>query len=315
MNALKKISLEILAQSTADETIFNNFSKKIKDNIKKVGVSTFVFSVLALSSGVSQAFDLGSVINLVGNQNNYAQYQYKLSDVPQQCNDFSSYMLNANLASNDGNIAQSAINQSKRLEVQRLSCADNVYRSYNVTPPKYRQNAELGSSAILYEIVNYNGGKNTLITIGNSPSVNSFTSIFAEKGDLEVESNPKLKKLLDERSVSLVVAHETFNKISRDFLNVAFGTDNPQYNRYNYDSNRQNSLYDLQQQMQKAYNNYSAKRADFVSVADSAVIGKYNIDNYAGMIDYISPPESANLAYKGRLPNRYTSVLPGSFKY
>lgn len=315
MSKILKLTSETLIQSITDETISNSCTSKFKKYLKKVSVPLLVGLLTVSASGYANAFNLGSVVGMVTGATNPNQnmYEYKMSDVPQQCNDFSSYLLNSNTIPNTANVAQDTANRAQSLEENRLACAQQVYSSYNVNPPRYRQTVSLSSSSIMYEIVNRNTGENTFVTYGNSPAISAMNSFSSEGAP--VESNPKLKQLLDQRSVNLIVAHENFNKMSRDFLNTAYGSDKPQYNRNGYDSNRQNAIYNMQQQLQNSYNLFAKSKAEFLSVADSATVAKYDVKPYSNVAKYLAQPESADLAFKGRLPNRYMSVVPGSFKY
>lgn len=312
MSKINKITSEILSQSLTDSTIFSSFDKKIKNKFKQIGISSLLAITASMSAGTAYAFDVGSIVNLLVNPNyNPQSYYYNLSDVPTQCNDFSKYVLSKNSTTLSNNITESYVIAAKQSENSRLDCAKNIYNSYGINAPKYRQNTYIDSSIILYEIRDSYGGNEIQINYGNSPSVKAFTS--GTYGNINLSTEPKLKNSLDERSKQLIIAHELLNKVSRDFLNSAYGTDDPN-NQNSRNSQRINLSYRYKDQLEKAYDNYAQARTDFISLADSAAFSNINISNYASIVDYISPPESTNLSFKGRLPNRYTYITPSGLK-
>lgn len=320
MSRITKMTAEVLAESCENKKIFESTSDKFKNHVGKFLTIGFLAVCSSVSSGIATAqdytipqqssfqLDVTGFLNNIFNDNTSPTNNIRMSDVPSPCNQLNSYTSPREASSLS---VDNVINLAKSKEVNRLVCGEQVYKNANITAPKYRSNSAIDKNYILYEVRDYTG-RYTQITYGNSPAINKFK---LGGGDKSVDSNMSLKSQLDLRAKNLVLAHEELNRISRDYVNLAYGTDTPEYYRTRYDQNRQQSIYIQQRFLEQSFDVYAKARTDFMSMADSAAISDFNLTPYSKMIDYVSPPESLSQSYKSSPPNKYGSVSPGAFKY
>lgn len=320
MSRISKTAAETISQIVENKTLFDSTTKGFKNIVKKHTVIGFLALCSSISCGLASAqdytlppaqsfqLDIGGFLNNLISSNSSPTNQLRMSDVPQPCNVSSNYLDYKSVI--NASVVDTA-NASLKMERDRLSCASNVYATHNVSAPKYKANSSIDKTYILYEIRDYTG-RYVQVTYGNSPSIQSMQS---NSGELSVESNKILKQQMDIRAKNLILAHEDLNRNSRDYINLAYGTDTPEYYRTRFDSNRQQAIYMQQRILDQSFDNYAKARTDFVSLADSATVNKYNISEYSATLNFISAPESTSQSFKSRPPNKYSSVSPGAFKF
>lgn len=178
-----------------------------------------------------------------------------------------------------------------------------------VRVPQY-QNSARANGPILYEQKLPNG-RSYMVTSVDSPGLAALQGRGVGQND--PMTDPIVHKALFSATEKLEKSYENLNKYATTYYQMMHGGESTEdkLGRYAVSQQDVQMSYQAQQEkrrqltiananFQQAYSDYAIARGNAARIYDNAAVDGFNLTAYAKALEFISPPESAQLAADGR---------------
>lgn len=336
---LTKLQNDTMSQMLGNENITESFTPKLKGKLLKVGIVSALAVTAFCSSGMAHAGTKGQkalnsmlgVSTLTGILSNGS----RPADIPAGCNvqgtngyvvggagAAGSYAMNQvgngtgkEIATVAGGIlamsaAQNAENNRIREECARqLASKQNTYMN-----PSNVGNPQMPQAEILYAVKNQQGLP-MYVTVNDSPGLAALRG--QGRGTNDPASDPIVSNALNKSLQHMQVAYEALNQEAIAYVSLTHGRDTAgKLSRYAVDANEiqagaaqdnamRQKIADENNKFQIAFNNYAGARSVFAQIADNAAVDGFNLSGYNRALDLMKTPDSVQVAYDGKLMNRW----------
>lgn len=344
MKRLDKMGTEVLAQMVANPAVFEHMSPAIKS----FGATLLLGACALMSSGLAHADNKGnsalrgvlatSVLGGIVLDGNKPQ-NVQNADCDIQGTSGMKVGGAAAVGAYAGNqmgkgtgqvimtvlggfLGGSAAQTSENNRMQR-ECAKQIEQTNrnnnNYQPANYMHNNAVPTAPVLYQATNRDGNP-YYVTVNDSPGIAALSG--RRVGTQSLDSDSVASNAFSRSASGLKDAYKSLDAQAVNYMNVSRGgNSNDRLARYALDNaeinaaneaayQRQDRIANAKANFEAAYTNYATKRALFANIADNASVDGFDLSVHGEMLNYMSPPKSANMTDKNGLPNRY-AVLPG----
>jgi hypothetical protein len=342
LDKLSAMQTQVFSSMVDNETIFGNFSKKLKDNIVKFGTAT-IMATLLLSSPVSHADDNGLRIMLgTSALSGFMANNVGTEGLPPECRGISgvsgfkvggsmaagSYIGN-HIGGGNGKTLSTVLmgifggalalnSEANRIEQSKADCMRQIAANQARNNPGFFNHNQPISSNVLYMFPNSNGIGNTFVTMDNSPGLSALHG--THDGVKSVESDPEVLNAVNKAIEGLQNAYTNFQSSSDTYIKLINDSkENTKSARYAVNAQEiqqgnsiiktnKAKMLNAVKAWDLSYSNYAKERAFTAAIFDNAAIDGYQLSPYSNILNLFTPPPNATVACDCNIPNRYSSV-------